>query len=103
MPLSFMDDYRHDNFEVVRKVDLFGGYEELRHKNPTLIAACTRFFRKSVTPNNHEEFDALMELEQKVMGDGTSGTAYPVYEHEGRKWVLLSVPESHYHMTGLPA
>ena len=44
-----------------------------------------------------------MELECKVMGDGSSGAAHPVYEHEGRKWVLLSVPDEHYHVTGLPA
>ena len=26
-------EFNHDDFEVVRVVDLFGGYEELRHKD----------------------------------------------------------------------
>ncbi len=35
------------------------------------------------------------------MTEGCSGTSHPVYERGGRKWVLFSVPEQHYHATGL--
>lgn len=37
------------------------------------------------------------------MKDGLSGTVHPIYTHEGRKWVLLSVPDEHYHKTALAA
>lgn len=46
-------------------------------------------------------FRIRMKLEEKVMSGGCSGTAYPVYEHGGRKWVLMSVPSKHYGATGL--
>ncbi|KAH8105291.1 hypothetical protein BXZ70DRAFT_1004805 [Cristinia sonorae] len=97
-----MGEYNHDDFEVVRRVDLYGGYEELRHKQAD-IDAHTRFVRKAVTPNKPDELQDLLDLEGKVMSDGCSGTSYPVYEHDGKKWVLMSVPKMHYEATGLPA
>ena len=37
------------------------------------------------------------------MKDGLSGKVHPIYTHDGRKWVLLSVPDENYSLTGLDA
>ncbi len=34
--------------------------------------------------------------------EGCSGAVYPIYEHEGLKWVLMSVLHDHYEATVLP-
>lgn len=34
------------------------------------------------------------------MKEGCSGAVYPVYEHDGRKWVLMSVPKDRYKEAG---
>ncbi len=39
-----MNEYNHDDFEVLRIVDRFGGYEELRHKNQDIAAVCLVLF-----------------------------------------------------------
>ncbi|KIM39139.1 hypothetical protein M413DRAFT_29693 [Hebeloma cylindrosporum] len=62
--------FNHDDFEVVRVVNLFGGCEELRHIKNKEIAA--------VTPNNPDELDQLSMLERKVMADGGYGAVHPV-------------------------
>lgn len=79
----------HDDFEVVSQDSRFGGFEVLKHKERSL--AHTQFFRKAVTPFNHEEFDDMMELQKHVMADKVFGTVYPVYTRDGRKWILMSV------------
>ena len=35
------------------------------------------------------------------MKEGCCGAIYPIYEHDGRKWVLMSVPKDHYETAGL--
>lgn len=37
------------------------------------------------------------------MKDGCNGTIHPMYDYDGRKWVLMSVPAEHYGATGLVA
>lgn len=77
----------HDDFEVVRKDTRFGRY--------------TRFFRMAIKPGNNDKFDDLLDLEKLVMKDGCSGALYPMYTHDGHRWVLMSVPAEHYTSTGL--
>ncbi|KAI5983900.1 hypothetical protein EDD15DRAFT_2375885 [Pisolithus albus] len=94
-----LDEYQHDDFEVVRKDTRFGGFEELKLRKEN--ATHTRFFRKAIKPENNDEFDDLMNLEKLVMKDGCSGALYPMYTHDGRRWALMSVPTEHYTSTGL--
>ncbi|KAI6134241.1 hypothetical protein EDD17DRAFT_1659331 [Pisolithus thermaeus] len=94
-----LDEYQHDDFEVVREDTRFGGFEELKLRREN--SAHTRFFRKAITPENNDEFDDLMELEKRVMKDGCSGALYPMYTRNGRRWALMSVPAENYTSTGL--
>ncbi|KAI0697586.1 hypothetical protein BC835DRAFT_1305183 [Cytidiella melzeri] len=111
-------DYSHQDFEIVRTDKRFGGFEEVKLKDGSTH---TRFFRKAVTPGDVSELDKVYalfsynsadfnstfvissELEAYIMKDGLSGAVHPIYEHGGRKWILLSVPEEHFHKTGLAA
>ncbi|KAI0697584.1 hypothetical protein BC835DRAFT_1413620 [Cytidiella melzeri] len=93
-------DYSHQDFELVRTDERFGGFEEVKLKDGSTH---TRYFRKSVTPGDVSELDKVSELEAYIMKDGLSGAVHPIYEHDGRKWILLSVPEEHFHKTGLAA
>ena len=45
-------DFKHDDFEVVRVVDLFGGYEELKHKNEQIAAVRYPLTFKSSTASS---------------------------------------------------
>lgn len=94
-----LDEYQHDDFEVVRKDTRFGGFEELKLRREDTTH--TRFFRKAITPENNDEFDDLMELEKRVMKDGCSGALYPMYTRSGHRWALMSVPAENYTSTGL--
>ncbi|KIL67264.1 hypothetical protein M378DRAFT_159661 [Amanita muscaria Koide BX008] len=96
--MSDLEKYNHDDFEVVRTDKRFGGFEELKLKKDSTNA---RFLRKSLTPDSHNEIDDLLSLQKLVMKDGCSGTIHPMYTHNERKWVLMSVPEEHYGITGL--
>ncbi|KZT08408.1 uncharacterized protein LAESUDRAFT_757643 [Laetiporus sulphureus 93-53] len=84
-----LDNPQHDDFVVVRRDERFGGFEELKHKDGS--AANIQFFRKSVTPLNHQEFDDMLKLQKHIMADNPFGTVYPVYTHDGYKWVLMSI------------
>jgi hypothetical protein len=133
--MSDLHEHKHDDFEVVRTDNRFGGYEELRHKDQNARVGSlsfylllfrwnsiqdTRFIRKSLTPDNPAELDDLcvvlllcsltlpfsfelyrIELQELVMKEGCSGTVHPMYTHNDRKWVLMSVPDEHYGATGL--
>ncbi|EPS93371.1 hypothetical protein FOMPIDRAFT_60893 [Fomitopsis schrenkii] len=74
-------EYSHDDFEVVRTDPRFGGFEVLKHKDGSTV-------RRTQTRN--------WLLKSHVFKDGQSGAAHPIYTHEGRKWILLSLPEEHY-------
>jgi len=97
--MSDLHEYKHDDFEVVRTDNRFGGFEELRLKNQN--ATDTRFVRKPVSPDKPTEFGDLIALQKLVMKEGCSGTIHPMYTHDNRKWVLMSVPVEHYATTGL--
>ena len=43
------------------------------------------------------------ELRAHVLKDGVSGAAHPIYTHDGRKWILLSLPDEHYSKSELAA
>ena len=43
------------------------------------------------------------ELRSHVLKDGQSGAAHPIYTHDGRKWILLSLPDEHYQKSALAA
>jgi len=76
-----------------------GGPIVLRHKDQN--ATDTRFVRKSLTPDSPTELNDLIALQELVMKEGCSGTIHPMYTHNNRKWVLMSVPDEHYGTTGL--
>ncbi|KAF7437235.1 hypothetical protein PC9H_004072 [Pleurotus ostreatus] len=93
------NEYQHQDFDVVSTVDKFGGVEELAPKDNNLTQ--TRFFRKSLSPGDEEEFSKLMEFQEFIMKDGCHGTIHPMYEHDGLKWVLMSVPSENFEASGL--
>ncbi|PFH45885.1 hypothetical protein AMATHDRAFT_200193 [Amanita thiersii Skay4041] len=72
------DEYDHHDFDIIRTDSRFGIFEELslKDKSTVSISNCSFSFRA--------------ELEKHVMTDGCYGTIYPMYTHEGRKWVLMS-------------
>ncbi|KAI6110178.1 hypothetical protein EV401DRAFT_1869782 [Pisolithus croceorrhizus] len=76
-----LDEYQHDDFEVVRKDTRFGGFEELklRRENATVIMFVSLI---SLKLNS-------MELEKRVMKDGCSGALYPMYTRSGHRWALI--------------
>ncbi|KAF9498173.1 hypothetical protein BDN71DRAFT_1429063 [Pleurotus eryngii] len=100
------NEYQHQDFDVVSTVDKFGGVEYLTPKDKNLTDLTvdpqqTRFFRKSLRPGDEEEFAKLMEFQEYIMKDGCHGTIHPMYEHDGFKWVLMSVPTENYEASGL--
>lgn len=43
-----------------------------------------------------------MALQRSILLSGSSGAAFhPIYKHGGTKWILLSLPETDYHLTKL--
>ncbi|KAH9980506.1 hypothetical protein BJV74DRAFT_887802 [Russula compacta] len=95
------DEYKHDDFEVVRIDERYGTFEELKLKNKN--ATPIRFFRKSLAPGNLTEIDDLNALQELVLKEGCSGVTYPMYTHNERRWALMSVPDKYYGTTGLAA
>ncbi|EPS93370.1 hypothetical protein FOMPIDRAFT_1056031 [Fomitopsis schrenkii] len=93
-------EYSHDDFEVVRTDPRFGGFEVLKHKDGSTH---TQFLRKSVIPGDSAALEQVSQLKSHVFKDGQSGAAHPIYTHEGRKWILLSLPEEHYRNSALAA
>ncbi|KAI6014175.1 hypothetical protein EDC04DRAFT_2578949 [Pisolithus marmoratus] len=81
-----LDEYQHDDFEVVRTDMRFGGFEELKLRNEDATLFFSLIFPKS----------GSMELEKLVMKDGCSGALYPMYTHDGRRWALMSIPTEYY-------
>ncbi|KAI6110176.1 hypothetical protein EDD16DRAFT_1483638 [Pisolithus croceorrhizus] len=77
-----LDEYQHDDFEVVRKDTRFGGFEELklRREDTTVIMFMSLTSLKL----------SSMELEKRVMKDGCSGALYPMYTRDGHRWALMS-------------
>ncbi|KZT64544.1 hypothetical protein DAEQUDRAFT_717868 [Daedalea quercina L-15889] len=93
-------EYSHDDFEVVRTDPRFGGFEELKLKDGStqVYAECVFCVAR--------EADIMVcssELKTHVLKDGQSGAAHPIYTHEGRKWILLSLPDEHYQSSVLAA
>jgi phage terminase large subunit-like protein len=136
--MSDLHEYKHDDFEVVRTDNRFGGFEELRLKNQnaTVSSHCLDLLPLGVlaegayrthassaslflpiNPLNlmicmsfcYDSFSFLpfsfelcrIALQKLVMKEGCSGTIHPMYTHNSRKWVLMSVPVEHYGTTGL--
>jgi len=95
-------EFQHDDFEVIRKDDRYRGFDEVKLVNRNFGEMSNlHFFRKLMPPFSPVEFDNLMEFHGCVLKEGCSGAVYPIYEHEGLKWVLMSVPHDRYEATGL--
>ncbi|KAI5984671.1 hypothetical protein EDD15DRAFT_2583310 [Pisolithus albus] len=91
-----LDEYQHDDFEVVRKDTRFGGFEELKLRKENATVSLFLILSVSLT-----HISLSMDLERLVMKDGCSGALYPMYTRDGHRWALMSVPAEHYASTGL--
>ncbi|KAI5984674.1 hypothetical protein EDD15DRAFT_2583315 [Pisolithus albus] len=76
-----LDEYQHNDFEVVRKDTRFGGFEGLKLR------------KQDATVSSFSPLSRL-DLEKLVMKDGCSGALYPMYTHDGHRWVLIQVAMS---------
>ncbi|EPQ56966.1 hypothetical protein GLOTRDRAFT_110365 [Gloeophyllum trabeum ATCC 11539] len=85
------DNPHHDDFIVVSRETGFGGYEALKPKGADIPN--TQFFRKAISPGNRAELEDALALQENKLANVTFGTVYPIYAHEGRKWILISISD----------